>query len=182
MNKTSESTLLQVAQLGHPILRKKAKEVKETQRADIQKLVHDLIGTLMDVNGVGIAAPQVYQSLRLFIVASHPNPRYPKAPNMKPTAVINPKIVSVSEQKAKDWEGCLSVPGIRALVPRHTSILVEYTTASGKKTKKQYKDFIARIFQHEYDHLEGKVFLDRIESTKDIMTDKEYLRIISKKS
>jgi len=101
---------------------------------------------------------------------------------MKPTAVINPKIISASKEIAKDWEGCLSVPGIRALVPRHTSILVEYTTVTGKKVKKQYKDFIARIFQHEYDHLEGKVFLDRIESTKDIITDKEYLRIISKKS
>jgi len=182
MNKIAQPTFLQVAQLGQPVLRKKAKEVKEIQHADIQELVHDLIATLMDVNGVGIAAPQVYRSLRLFIVASHPNPRYPKAPNMKPTAVINPKIISASKEIAKDWEGCLSVPGIRALVPRHTSILVEYTTVTGKKVKKQYKDFIARIFQHEYDHLEGKVFLDRIESTKDIITDKEYLRIISKKS
>lgn len=182
MKKTSQSTLLQVAQLGQPILRKKAKEVKEVHHADIQKLIHDLIATLMDVNGVGIAAPQVYQSVRLFIVASHPNPRYPNAPYMKPTAVINPKNVSVSKEIAKDWEGCLSVPGIRALVPRSTTISVEFTTADGKKVKKRYKDFIARIFQHEYDHLEGKVFLDRIESTKDIITDKEYLRIISKKS
>lgn len=140
------------------------------------------MATLTDVNGVGIAAPQVYESVRLFIIASHPNPRYPNAPMMKPTAIINPKIISSSKETAKDWEGCLSVPGIRALVPRATGISVEYTTLDGKRVKRQYKDFIARIFQHEYDHLEGKVFLDRIETPEDIVTDKEYLRILAAKS
>ncbi len=181
MKNKKKDNFLQVAQLGQPLLRKQAKEIQKIT-PDIQQLAGDLIATLMDVNGVGIAAPQVYESVRLFILASHPNPRYPNAPNMKPTAVINPKILSFSKETAKDWEGCLSVPGIRALVPRSTIITTEYTTISGKIVKKRYKDFIARIFQHEYDHLEGKVFLDRIESTKDIITDKEYLKIIAKKA
>ena len=182
MKKISQHKLLQVAQLGNVVLRKKAVEITHVKNKDIQALIKDLIATLMDVQGVGIAAPQVYASIRLFILASHPNPRYPNAPMMKPTAVINPKIISFSKNKVKDWEGCLSIPGIRASVPRSQAITVEYVTAEGKKVKKHYKDFIARIFQHEYDHLEGNVFLDRVVDTKEIVTEKEYLKIISKKS
>jgi peptide deformylase len=102
------TTLLQVAQLGHPILRQKAKPVTQVKSKTVQKLIDDLIATLMDVNGVGIAAPQVYQPIQLFIVASHPNPRYPNAPQMEPTPVINPKIISKSAEIKKDWEGCLA--------------------------------------------------------------------------
>lgn len=174
--------LLQVAQLGHKVLRKKSAIVKDIDNKEIQGLVDDLVATVMDVDGVGIAAPQVFQPIRLFIVASHPNPRYPHAPKMKPTAVINPKIVSLSKDTAKDWEGCLSIPGIRALVPRSKMIEVQYTTRDGKQVRKTYKDFIARIFQHEYDHLEGVMFLDRIETTKDVISEKEYQRLIKKKT
>lgn len=178
----TQSTLLQIAQLGHPVIRKKSLPVKDVNEMYIQKLIDDLTFTVMDVDGVGIAAPQVYQSLRLFILASHPNPRYPNAPNMKPTAIINPVILSKSKTTAKDWEGCLSIPGIRGLIPRSTSITVEYTTRDGKKVQKSFKDFVARIFQHEYDHLEGIVFLDRVETTKDLITEKEYQKLIKKKS
>src|SRR3989344_4187690 len=112
------STLLQIDQLGHPVLRQKARSVENIKSKKIQQLIDDLISTVMDVDGVGIAAPQVYQSLRIFIIASHPNPRYPHAPKMKPTAIINPKILDMSKGKAKDWEGCLSIPGLRGLIPR----------------------------------------------------------------
>ena len=177
----TKGDLLQVAELGHPILRQKAKRITNIKDQKNQKLINDLLATLIDVDGVGMAAPQVYKSLRIFIVASHPNPRYPHAPMMKPTAMINPRIISHNKKKEKDWEGCLSVSGVRALVPRFTLIAVEYFTRDGKKTKKVYKDFIARIFQHEYDHLEGLVFLDRIESTKDIISEKEYQKLMRKK-
>ncbi len=173
--------LLQVAQLGHKILRKKVKEVQTIDSKEVQNLIDSLIETVMDVNGVGIAAPQVYENMRLFILASHPNPRYPNAPEMKPTAIINPQILWHSEVIVKDWEGCLSIPGIRGLVPRYKTIKVEYIDRKGKKVKKTFEDFVARIFQHENDHLDGIVFLDRMESTKDIITDKEYQKIISKK-
>ncbi len=170
--------LLQITQLGRPILRRKAAAVKNVATKEIQGLIDDLILTVKDVDGVGIAAPQVYESKRIFILASHPNPRYPKAPKMKPTAVINPKIISHSHKQLKDWEGCLSIPGIRALVPRWQTVTVEFTTRQGKVIKRQFKGFVARIFQHEYDHLEGTVFLDRVETTKDIITEKEYQKIV----
>jgi peptide deformylase len=172
------TTLLQALQLGNPKLRQIAKPVKNVTDPKIQTLINDLTTTLMEINGVGMAAPQVGESIQLFIVASHPNPRYPHAPNMEPTPVINPKIISKSKTTNKDYEGCLSIPGMRALVPRSTEILVEFTDRSGKKIKRIYTDFIARIFQHEYDHLQGLVFLDRIESTRDIITDQEYLKLI----
>ena len=100
--KKIKGDLLQIAQLGHTVLRKKAKQVKNNKDYSVQKLIDDLITTAIDVDGVGIAAPQVYKSLRIFILASHPNPRYPKAPKMKPMAVINPQIISISKEKKKD--------------------------------------------------------------------------------
>ncbi|MFZ2025055.1 MAG: peptide deformylase [Microgenomates group bacterium] len=173
-----EATLLQIAQLGQSVLRKKSSVVFSIKNSSIQALIKNLTATLMDVNGVGIAAPQVYQAIQLFIIASHPNPRYPNAPNMKPTAVINPSILSYSKEIVTDWEGCLSVPGIRALVPRSKTIAVEYITKEGKKVKKTYRDFLARIFQHEFDHLQGIVFLDRVKTTQDIITEKEFQRLV----
>lgn len=169
--------LLQIAHLGNKILRQKAALVKNVSDSKIQELIDDLIVTVKDVDGVGIAAPQVYESKRLFILASHPNPRYPKAPKMKPMAVINPKIISHSGKKSKDWEGCLSIPGIRALVPRWQSIQVEFTDRQNGIMTRSYHDFVARIFQHEFDHLNGIVFIDRLETTKDIITEKEYQKI-----
>jgi len=116
--------LLQIAQLGHKILRQKAAVVENAASREIQSLIDDLILTVKDVDGVGIAAPHVYESRKIFILASHPNPRYPHAPKMTPLAVINPKIIFHSTKTKKDWEGCLSIPGIRALVPRWQSIEV----------------------------------------------------------
>jgi peptide deformylase len=171
--------LLQIAQLGNEVLRLKSKPVSKI--GSHKGLMEDLKATLKEVNGVGIAAPQVYESKRIFIIHSYPNPRYPEAPEFGPIAVINPEIISHSEAVEEDWEGCLSIPGIRALVPRYEEITVEYQTRDGKKERKRFKNFLARIFQHELDHLNGLVYLDRIKSAKDIVTEKEFLRIISKK-
>ena len=173
--------LLQIAQLGHPILRQKAKTVKNIDDPKIQNLIDDLLATLDEVGGMGLSAPQVYASYRVFIMASHPSPRYPNAPEMEPTAIINPKIISHSKETTTEWESCLSFLGIRGLVPRFRSIAVQFTTRDGKKVKTEFTEFAARIFQHEYDHLNGLVLLDRLESTKDIIAEKEFLRLISKK-
>jgi peptide deformylase len=116
----------------------------------------------------------VANSYRLLIVASRPNLRYPHAPEMEPTAMINPVILAKSDEVEKGWEGCLSVPGIRGLVPRSQAIEVEYLDRNGQICKQELTDFVARIFQHEYDHLDGKVFLDRVESTHDLMTESEF--------
>ncbi len=170
-------TLLQISQLGHPILREKAKEVENVGDPAIQTLIDDMIQTCQDVDGVGIAAPQVYQPLRLFIIASKPSLRYPNAPDMEPIAIINPIITSASDEKEKDWEGCMSIPGIRGLVPRHKSITISFTNRNGKQEEKTFDDFIARVFQHEYDHIDGIVFLDRADS-KDLIMEKEYQKIV----
>ena len=170
--------LLEIAQLGNPILRRVAQPVENFADKAIEQLIDSLIATAASANGVGIAAPQGSQSYRLFIVASHPNPRYPKAPLMEPTAIINPKIVAYSPEIVKDWEGCLSIPGIRGLVPRYQAIEVEYTNQNGQLQRQELTDFVARIFQHELDHLDGIVFVDRLESTLDLFTEQEYQRLI----
>ena len=175
------SEKLSIIQLGNPILRQKAEFVKQVKSDNIQKLIDDLLTTVSDANGVGIAAPQVAVGYRVFIVASRPNLRYPNAPLMEPTAMINPKIVAHSDETVKDWEGCLSIPGIRGLVPRYQKIEVEYIDRKGNLVNQQLTDFVARIFQHEYDHFEGLVFLDRVESTFDIVTEQEYQNLMFEK-
>jgi len=173
--------LIPIVQLGDPIIRQKAAWIDNIHDAKIQKLIDDLIATVAQANGVGIAAPQIAQSDRLFIVASRPNPRYPDAPTMEPTAMINPQILSHSGEVVKGWEGCLCIPGIRGLVPRYQVIQVEYIDRDGKLQQQELTDFVARIFQHEYDHLEGIVFIDRIETTHDLITEQEYQkRVINK--
>jgi peptide deformylase len=166
--------LRQIAQLGHPALRASVEPVAVPVSDEIRSLVADMLLTLRDANGVGIAAPQVYESKAIFIVASRPNPRYPTAPLMDPEVVINPEILERSTEIVKDWEGCLSIPGIRGEVPRHREIKVRYQSIEGQLIECQFSDFVARIFQHEDDHLHGIVFLDRLESTRDVITEKEY--------
>lgn len=174
--------LLPIIQLGNPILRQKAAMIEDIKDERIQKLIDDLMATVAQANGVGIAAPQVGEKDRLFIVASRPNPRYPNAPEMEPTAMINPRILAHSSVVVKGWEGCLSIPGIRGLVPRSEAIEVEYTDRNGKSQKQAFTDFVARIFQHEHDHLDGVVFLDRLESTLDIITEQEYQKLVVNKT
>jgi peptide deformylase len=157
--------ILEISHLGNSILRQQAQPIENIHDEQIQKLIDGLIATAIASNGVGIAAPQTAQSYRLFIVASRPNPRYPSAPKMEPTAMINPKIIAHSSEVVKGWEGCLSIPGIRGLVPRYQTIEVEYTSRDGKLHHQELTDFVARIFQHEYDHLDGILFIDRVEHT-----------------
>jgi len=168
--------LRQIAQLGQPVLRGVAGKVVDPGDPALQELIDDMLVTVADANGVGIAAPQVFEPLSLFIVSSHPNPRYPHAPEMEPTAMINPEILWVSDEMEKGWEGCLSIPGLRGPVPRHRRIGVRYLTRRGEVREEEYADFLARVFQHEFDHVQGMVFIDRVESTRELMTEKEYVR------
>jgi len=168
--------LRQIAQLGQPVLRGKAMTVDKPADPAVQKLIDDLLATVAEVYGVGIAAPQVYEPLSIFIVASRPNPRYPHAPEREPMAMINPEILWRSDEMEKGWEGCLSIPGLRGRVPRHTKIGVRYLDRRGELIEEEYEGFLARVFQHEFDHLQGMVFVDRLENTLDLMTEKEYLR------
>ena len=173
---------LPIAQLGNPVLRQQAQIVDNIRDERLQQLIDQLIASVLAANGVGIAAPQVSESYRLFIVASRPNPRYPHAPLMEPTAMINPRIIAYSPEVIQGWEGCLSIPGIRGLVPRYQAVEVEYTSRDGQLHRQELTDFVARIFQHEHDHLDSIVFLDRVESMQDLMTEQEYQQRIVKQN
>lgn len=171
--------LRQIAQLGQPVLRQETAGVGNPADPLLQPLIDDMLATMAEANGVGIAAPQVFEPLRLFIVASRPNPRYPRAPAMAPTAMLNPEILWRSDETEQGWEGCLSVPGIRGLVPRSLHIGVRYLSRKGGVCEEELSGFIARVFQHEYDHISGMVFLDRVVSNRDLISEREYLRLVS---
>ncbi|MFT5709273.1 MAG: peptide deformylase, partial [Oceanospirillaceae bacterium] len=118
MNQTKNNTY-SIAQLGHAVLRQRATEVDNILGGECQQLISKMMLAVTQAGGVGIAAPQIHHSVRIFIMCSKPNARYPDAPLMSPTAIINPEILHYSDEKVKDWEGCLSVPSMRGLVPRH---------------------------------------------------------------
>ena len=170
------ANVLEISQLGNPVLRDIAQPIYNVHDPDVQTLIDDLLTTMLEGNGVGIAAPQVGQSRRILIVASRPNLRYPNAPTMAPIVMVNPHLLSHSEETSTDWEGCLSIPGIRGKVKRYRAIEVEYMTRTGEMERREFHDFIARIFQHEFDHLSGKVFLDRVDRVQNLITEKEYLK------
>ncbi len=162
-----------IVQLGDPRLRQIATPV-QTFDGRLQRLIDDLIWTAEQTHGVGIAAPQVGEPLRLFIVASRPNPRYPDAPLMVPTAMVNPRIVAHGEAENMGWEGCLSVPDKRGQVSRHQTVEVDYCDRHGTAKREILRGFVARIFQHEHDHLEGHVFLDRIAPGGNVLSEADY--------
>ena len=172
------ATKRDVITVGDPVLRQVAAPVSDVGDPYIQRLIDDLIETARLANGVGIAAPQIACSERLFIVASRPNARYPNAPSMEPTAMLNPRLVAHGEALVQGWEGCLSVPGMRGLVPRWAHVDVEYVGRDGEVHRQQLSDFVARIFQHELDHLDGIVFLDRVGGKDDLMSEADYLDML----
>lgn len=167
-----------IVQLGNPTLRQSAERIETVQDPDLQAFIDELLQTMTQAGGVGIAAPQVGILKQLVIIASRPTPRYPHAPEMLPTPMLNPKLVKHSDETEKGWEGCLSVPGIRGLVPRYKSVTIDYLDRDGQPQRQILQDFVARIFQHEYDHLQGVVFVDRVESTHELMSEQEYQRQI----
>ena len=167
---------LPISQIGAPILRQTAQDVEFPLSPAIQQLIMDLIHTAELTNGVGIAAPQVAASLNLFILASRPSPRYPHAPTMEPTEIINPKIIDRSNENMGGWEGCLSIPNYRAVVSRPQWVNVEYQDTQGCIHRERFSDFVGRIFQHEYDHLQGVLFIDHVRP-KDLISEEEYQKI-----
>lgn len=129
--------------------------------------------------GVGIAAPQIGVSQQIMIIASRPNERYPDAPLMEPLVMFNPKPVSYAGDGVAMWEGCLSVPGLRGKVTRPSAVDVEYLNENGHPDRLSLSGFPARIFQHEYDHLIGKTFVDRVASVTDLVTDNVYFQLMA---
>lgn len=160
--------------MGHPVLRRKARaiEPKELKTVALQKFIDDMIETMDEYSGVGLAAPQVHESLRIFVAHLDPEGRG----EGEPIAVINPEIEIVSEQRLEGWEGCLSIPDIRGLVPRAAQIRVGALDRHGKRIEINAADFPARVIQHETDHLDGILFLDRMRSFESLSFMEEYAR------
>ncbi len=143
----------------------------------MQRFIDDLLTLMTTAHGVGIAAPQVGWAARIVVVASRPTLRYPDAPTMAPTVLINPRLVALSDETENGWEGCLSVPGLRGQVPRAAEVEVAYLDRWGQPRCQVWQGFIARIVQHEYDHLEGTVFLDRLKEGTDLLSEEAYQRL-----
>lgn len=153
--------MLTIMTHGQPVLAQTAAPVTVFDEP-LKILADEMLQTMKAANGVGIAAPQVNRSLQLFIMASNPNPRYPDAPVMPPQVVANPQILHWSDEMQSGDEGCLSLPGERCNILRHQAIEVRYQDLTGEWCQEQLTGFVARIFQHEYDHLKGITLRERL--------------------
>ncbi len=162
-----------IIRLGHPALRTPAQSVPpERLRTDeLQQLVEDMVETMRAASGVGLAAPQVDAELQIFIYACEGNERHEEIPLH---VVVNPMITPHSRELVYDWEGCLSIPDLRGLVPRHQSIRVQGLDREGRRLDYIASGFEARIIQHEYDHLNGIVFLDRMRDLRSLGYTEEW--------
>jgi peptide deformylase len=169
---------LEIARLGNPILRQVAQPVNlkelEGPGSDVQVLIDDMVETMHEEGGVGLAAPQVSRSLQVIILEAEDNNRYPDREDIPLTVLINPVITRYSEEKALGWESCLSLIDFRGLVPRSTAVTVEAFNRKGQKTVIEANNFLAIVLQHEIDHLNGIVFLDRMEDFTKLSYIKEF--------
>ena len=169
--------LLKITRLGHPAIRQEAKPVssEELHSREIRQLIDDMIDTMRDAHGVGIAAPQVHVSKQIIVIEVSPeNPRYPNQPAVPLTVLLNPTITEHAESTEEGWEGCLSVPDLRGLVPRWTKLSVSGLNREGQAVQLDAEGFLARVIQHEVDHLNGRVFLDRLPDLKTLTHLREY--------
>jgi peptide deformylase len=167
-------SILKVARMGHPVLRQKARaiEPKELKTVPLQKFIDDMIETMDEYSGVGLAAPQVHESLRIFVAHLDTEGRG----EGEPIAIINPEIEVVNNALIEGWEGCLSIPDIRGRVPRAAEIRVTALNRQGKRIEINAKDFPARVIQHETDHLNGILFFDRMRSFDSLTFMEEFSR------
>jgi peptide deformylase len=171
-------SILKVARRGHPVLRERAQPVDKSDIKDpfFQKLIDDMIETMHEYHGVGLAGPQVHEGLRLFVAMLDDDPDS----KGEAIAIINPEIIPNATDKREGWEGCLSIPDIRGMVPRFTDITVVALDRHGKKIELKLKDFPARVAQHETDHLDGVLFFDRMTSMQTLTYLEEYSKYHSK--
>ena len=156
--------ILKVARLGHPALRKVALPVPphEIPSPDLQRFIDDLIETMREYNGAGLAATQVHILKQIAAIEVLGNPRYPDAPDIPLMVLINPVVTFLTDEMEEGWEGCLSIPDMRGMVPRYTALRLQAYDRTGAKMDLVAKDFFARVIQHETDHLNGLVYLDRM--------------------
>jgi len=156
-----------IAQIGHPVLRQRAREVTAEELATpaMQAFIDDLIHTMRDADGAGLAAIQVYEPIRICAVEVRNNPRYPYKPNIPLTVLVNPVLTPQGDEQFDNYEGCLSVPNLRGLVQRHVHLRVQAWARHGNRIDEIVHGIKAGTYQHEVDHLDGKIFVDRADPT-----------------
>ncbi len=170
--------LRKIATVGHPVLRMSARTlaVEELRSAPIQSFIDDLVETMHDANGAGLAANQIFEPVRICAIHVEDNPRYPYKPNIPLTVLVNPRVEKLSEETFDNYEGCLSVPNLRGVVPRVVHIGVTALDREGSPLSFEVKGLTAGTFQHELDHLDGVLFLDRVVDTKTLATWADFER------
>jgi len=175
-------SILKVARLGHPVLRAKARplEKADLKSAVVQHLIDDMIDTMVEYHGVGLAAPQVHEGVRIFVASLDVDEKDGGDSDPEPIALINPEITAVGSDVVEEWEGCLSIPDVRGRVPRAREILVRALDRNGERLELRAHDFPARVLQHEADHLDGVLFLDRMQSLETLTFLDEYSRYWAK--
>ena len=169
-------TVRKVLTVGHPILRERAVDVDpaEIRGVEVQRLVDDLIDTMHDANGAGIAANQIGELVRIATIEVNQNPRYPYKPAIPLTVVINPVVEFLDDELVEINEGCLSVPNMRGNVFRHVNIRVSYLDRHAVPHSEVKRGLTAGTFQHELDHLDGLLFLDRVTDTRTLTTWEQF--------
>ena len=168
-----------IATVGHPVLRERAREVSREELASppVQRLIDDMIDTMRAANGAGLAANQVHETLRIAVVEVRPgNPRYPYKPPVPLTVIVNPEIEPLDGETAQINEGCLSVPDLRGTVDRHVNVRVRYLDRDGAEHEEVRRGLTAGTFQHEVDHLDGILFLDRVRDPATFTTWEQFER------
>jgi len=166
-------SILKVSRLGHPVLRMQTKHLAKEALASpaIQTLIDNMMGTMVEYYGVGLAANQVHESLAIAVIESH-GPRG----TIPMTVLVNPDVTVLDEELIEDWEGCLSIPELRGRVPRYRKLRVDALDRHGNKMRFVAEDFFARVIQHEWDHLMGKVYLDRMRDLQTLSHLHEFQR------
>jgi peptide deformylase len=169
--------ILKVARIGHPVVRTPAKRIapERISNPEFQRLIDDMIETMHEYDGVGLAAPQIHVGLRLAVLEVPASDA--RARDAVPlTVLINPKLTPLGKQRAANFEGCLSIPGLRGLVPRFKKLRLEALDREGRPYTTEAADFHARVIQHECDHLDGGVYLDRMDGMKSLSFEQEFER------
>jgi peptide deformylase len=166
-------SILKVCRLGHPVLRMESKHITRERLASpaTQKLIDDMIETMVEYFGVGLAAPQVHESLAIAVIESHG-----RRGEIPLTVLVNPDVTVLDEELIEDWEGCLSIPDFRGRVPRWRKLRVDALDRTGQRVEFTAEGFFARVIQHEFDHLMGKVYLDRMRDLKTLSHLAEFQR------
>jgi peptide deformylase len=170
--------LRKIATIGHPVLRQPARELSRAELAGalVRQLIDDMIETMRDANGAGIAANQVYEPVRICVIEVDKNPRYPYKPDWPLTVLVNPRVEARTDETFMNFEGCLSVPNLRGQVPRFTVVRVRALDREGKDLDFEVKGLTAGTFQHEVDHLDGRLFVDGVTDTRTLCTWADYDR------